>query len=372
MKRIFLLHIIIIVISCTDKNIGKSITGNLNGAENNFFVVLDSIDSNQKNFAIDSVRIVNNSFRFNLSNNIKTKHYQIRVISDSLQRPICNIPVWIQNENVSIEGCLNKKKMYFDLIKVSGGQLNKIQNKFRHILSKYDDGIQRELSLKSNKGKEDSILNKYKILIEKDQIKLIFREPNNVISLENMLRFSGRISKDSLVLYYSLLDNKLKSSKNGKIVFEQKKVNKLKVGFRIENFTAFDLNKKEIAISEFKGKIILLDFWASWCVPCHEQNQKEFSKLHEKYKNKNFALISYSLDRKEDAKKWKKASQKDKIDWINISNLKGFNDPISKQYNISSIPHSFLIDQNGIIIKSFRGYDPKNRIIESEILKLMK
>ena len=139
-----------------------------------------------------------------------------------------------------------------------------------------------------------------------------------------------------------------------------------------EIFTAFDLNDKEIGIEEFKGKVILLDFWASWCVPCHEQNQKEFSEIYEKYKKENFILISYSLYKNEDKEKWKEASKKDNINWINISNLKGFDDPISRQYNITSIPNSFLIDQNGIIVKSFKGYDPENEIIESEILKLMK
>ena len=74
----------------------------------------------------------------------------------------------------------------------------------------------------------------------------------------------------------------------------------------------------------------------------------------------------------EDKEKWKEASKKDNIKWINISNLKGFNDPISKQYNITMIPNSFLIDQNGIIVKSFKGYDSENEIIESEILKLIK
>ena len=101
--------------------------------------------------------------------------------------------------------------------------------------------LERELSLDKNKGKEASIFNKYKNLIEKDQINLIFKKPNNIISLENILRLSGRISKDSLELYYNLLDNNLKSSKNGEILFEQKKMDKLKVGDYIQNFTAFDL-----------------------------------------------------------------------------------------------------------------------------------
>ena len=372
MKKLYILLLIIITNSCRNENIEKSIIGNLMGTNSDFLIILDSIDSDNKTYKIDSVRVVNNSFKFSVPKRKKTKSYQIKVISDSLKQPISYLPVWIENEDVFIEGNLNKLKTYFDLIKVRGGRLNKIKNEYDNILIKHSPGIERELSLDKNKGKEASIFNKYKNLIEKDQINLIFKKPNNIISLENILRLSGRISKDSLELYYNLLDNNLKSSKNGKIVFEQKKLNKLIVGNYIENFTAFDLNNKEIGISEFKGKVILLDFWASWCVPCHEQNQKEFSKIYEKYKKENFIIISYSLDKKEDKEKWKEASKKDNIKWINISNLKGFNDPISKQYNITMIPNSFLIDQNGIIVKSFKGYDSENEIIESEILKLIK
>tara|TARA_R110002051_G_scaffold193361_1_gene261784 strand:+ start:639 stop:1757 length:1119 start_codon:yes stop_codon:yes gene_type:complete len=372
MKRIYILLLIIITNSCKNENIEKSIIGNLKGTNSDFLIILDSIDSDNKNYKIDSVRIVNNSFKFSVSQSKKIKRYQIKVISDSLKQPISYIPVWIENEDVTIEGNLNKLKTYFDTIKVKGGKLNEIQAEFNNIMQKHGDEFERKLSLPENKGKDDSLFNKLVKLIEIDQINFIYRKPNNEISLQNMVRLSRAVSKDSLELYYNLLDNNLKTSKNGNILFEQKKMNKLKVGSSIENFSARDLNNKEIAISEFKGKIILLDFWASWCVPCHEQNQKEFSKLYKKFKNKNFVIISYSLDKKEAKEKWREASKKDKINWVNISNLKGFNDPISKQYNITSIPNSFLINQKGIIIKSFNGYDPENEIIESEILKLMK
>ena len=373
MKKILILLLIIITNSCKKEILRKnSISGNLKGMNGEFLIILDSIDFDNKSFKIDSLKLINDSFNFNILKSKKAKKYQIKIVNDSLKQPITHIPIWFENEDVIIEGNLNKLKTYFDTIKVKGGKLNEIQAEFSNIMQKHGDEFERKLSLPENKGKDDSLFNRLVKLIEIDQIDFIYRKPNNEISLQNMVRLSRAVSKDSLELYYNLLDNNLKTSKNGNILFEQKKLNKLKVGSSIENFSARDLNNKEIAISEFKGKIILLDFWASWCVPCHEQNQKEFSKLYKKFKDKNFVIISYSLDKKEAEEKWREASKKDKINWVNISNLKGFNDPISKQYNITSIPNSFLINQKGIIIKSFNGYDPENEIIESEILNLMK
>jgi|TARA_B110000908_G_C10177150_1_gene413770 peroxiredoxin len=373
MKKIFILLLIIITNSCKKEKIEKnSISGNFKGVNGEFSIILDSIDSDNRSFKIDSVSVINNSFKFKIPKSKNTKQYKIKVVSDSLKETISNISIWFENEDVLIEGTLNKLKTYFETIKVKGGKLNEIQAEFNNIMQKHGNEFEREIALPENKGKIDSLFRKVEKLIELDWINFIYQKPKNKISLENIIRLSGKISKDSLELYYNLLDNNLKSSKNGEILFEQKKMDKLKVGDYIQNFTAFDLNDKEIKISDFKGKIILLDFWASWCVPCHEQNQKEFSKLYKKYKDENLVIISYSLDKKDAKEKWKEASKKDNITWINISNLKGFNDPISIQYNITLIPNSFLIDQEGMIKESFNGYDPRNEVIEKEILKLMK
>ena len=373
MKKIFILLLIIITNSCKREIIkSDSISGNLKEMNGEFSIILDSIDSENKSFKIDSISVINNSFKFKVPKSKNTKQYQIRIKNDSIKKTITYIPIWFENEDVFITGTLNKLKTYFDTIEVKGGKLNEIEAEYSNIMEKHGAEFERKLSLPENKGKDDSIFNELVKIIEIDQINFIYQKPNNEISLKNMIRLSRGVSKDSLELYYNLLDHNLKNSKNGNILFEQKKLKKLKVGNYIENFTALDLNNNEISISNFKGKIILLDFWASWCVPCHEQNQKEFSKLYKKYKDENFIIISYSLDKKDAKEKWREASKKDNINWVNISNLKGFNDPISKQYSISSIPNSFLIDQKGIIIKSFIGYNPENEIIENEILKLMK
>jgi peroxiredoxin len=366
MKKTFLLAFIILGFSCKKKDDSKSITIDVIGIDKHFSIKLDSIDFENNSFKVDSLK-GSTLNKFQIPPSKYPKQYQLKIINDSLKQTVLYLPVWFENENIVVSGKLKDLESF----RVKGGELNNIQFKFNSILEKHSIAIENDFLKAKNESEKDSIFDNYVKRIKKDQIYFIFKNPNNLLSLSNMIRLSGNVSKDSLGLYYKLLDTDLQSSKKGQILFEQKNVQKLKVGDIIQNFTAKDLNDKEISLFDFKGKILLLDFWASWCVPCHEQNQKEFSQLHKKYGKDNLVIISYSLDKIKDKEKWKEASLNDGITWVNISNLKGFNDPISKQYNISAIPNSFLIDQNGVIVKSFLGYNDGDQLIEKEILKLM-
>lgn len=368
MKKTILLLLIIISISCKNENDkNNTISANITGINSQISIILDSIDSNETNFRVDSIKVIDNEFKFIIPRSNTPKEYRITIFNDSLNQPITFIPFWFENEDITIAGNLNK----LDELQIKGGKLNEIQNEFANIFKKYTPEIEKEMSSAKTQEESQSIFQKYVNLIELDQLSLIYKKPNNLISLSNIIRITNRVSQDSIQLYYNQLDDKLKSSKKGQIILEQSKITKLKIGNYVQDFTANDLEGNTVKLSDFKGKIILLDFWASWCVPCHQQNQKEFSELYEKYKNQNFVIISYSLDVKTAKEDWRKASLNDKISWINISNLRGFDDPLSKQYNISSVPNSFLIDQNGKIVNSFIGYDSENSTIESEIIKLI-
>jgi peroxiredoxin len=104
---------------------------------------------------------------------------------------------------------------------------------------------------------------------------------------------------------------------------------------------------KQIGLEDFRGKYVLLDFWASWCVPCRKENPN-LVKSYEKYKFRNFEIISVSID--EDKNAWQNASRQDKIKWTNLLDAKGKTDEIAVKYGVQSVPANFLIDQNGIII----------------------
>jgi thiol-disulfide isomerase/thioredoxin len=107
------------------------------------------------------------------------------------------------------------------------------------------------------------------------------------------------------------------------------------------------VNGDTLRLSSLKGKVILLDFWASWCGPCRSSN-KQLVKLYSRYKNKGFEILGISLD--ENKKDWVKAINKDKITWLQINDAGGWDAKTAIDWNVFQIPTSFLVDKNGKIV----------------------
>jgi peroxiredoxin len=125
------------------------------------------------------------------------------------------------------------------------------------------------------------------------------------------------------------------------------------VGKPAPKFSAKSPEGKLISLDESLGKVTIVDFWASWCAPCRKENPNVVA-LYNEYHSKGLNIIGVSLD--QDAKKWKDAIAKDNLSWIHVSNLKYWDEPIGKQYGISSIPATFILDAKGnIVAKDLRG-----------------
>ena len=120
---------------------------------------------------------------------------------------------------------------------------------------------------------------------------------------------------------------------------------------------------KLIALSSLKGKVVLLDFWASWCRPCRAENPNVV-RLYNKYKDRGFTVYSVSLDQNKD--KWMAAITQDQLTWSNhVSELTGWKSSAGNKYGVSSIPKTFLIDSNGkIIAYDLRGNDLEKKLAE--------
>jgi thiol-disulfide isomerase/thioredoxin len=133
----------------------------------------------------------------------------------------------------------------------------------------------------------------------------------------------------------------------------------LNVGQTAPELKFKDPGGKEIALSSLRGKVVLIDFWASWCGPCRMENPNVVS-AYQKFKSakfkaaKGFEIYGVSLDKNADA--WKAAIAKDGLNWPNVSDLGGWSSAPAQVYGVNSIPANFLLDANGVIVaKNLRG-----------------
>jgi peroxiredoxin len=164
---------------------------------------------------------------------------------------------------------------------------------------------------------------------------------------------------------YDHLAPKLKNSPIGKdipiLIASQELV---KVGKPAPDFELNNPEGSAVRLSDFKKGYVLLDFWASWCGPCRAENPNVVAAF-EKYKSKGFQVLGVSLDSPGQKDAWVKAIEKDKLNWPQISDLKGWNNTAAKLYGVRAIPANFLIDPSGIIIATdLRGDDLKRKLEE--------
>lgn len=132
------------------------------------------------------------------------------------------------------------------------------------------------------------------------------------------------------------------------------KLRAIEVGYMAPDFTLPDSSgKKKIALSSFRGKYVLIDFWASWCGPC-KQEIPYLKKAYSSYQSKGFEIVSVSLDDKK--LNWTNALNQYQMPWIHLSDVKGFNSIVNELYHVPAIPKTLLLDKTGkIIAKDLRG-----------------
>jgi peroxiredoxin len=216
---------------------------------------------------------------------------------------------------------------------------------------------------------QNTIQAKYKGLQAEQKTVLksfISGHPDSYLSLLALTSVSGPSPDVAEVEpIFNSLSDELKNSEQGRQL--KSSIDALKItaiGSIAPDFTQNDVNGKPVRLSSFKGKYVLLDFWASWCGPCRQENPNVVRTFN-KYKGKNFTVLGVSLDKESGREAWLAAIKNDGLTWTQVSDLKFWNNMVAALYGVQSIPQNFLIDPQGkIVAKDLRGDDLDNKLEE--------
>lgn len=190
--------------------------------------------------------------------------------------------------------------------------------------------------------------------------------PGSFVSLTALSSLAGPTpNPDELEPVFNQLSDNIKKSKSGQAFSKtMAQMKATAIGATAPDFTQNDPQGKPVTLSGFRGKYLLLDFWASWCGPCRRENPNVVA-AYNRYKDKNFTILGVSLDREDGKQAWLDAIQKDGLTWNHVSDLKFWSNSAAQLYQVRSIPQNFLLDPDGkIIAKNLRGEDLEKKLAE--------
>lgn len=285
------------------------------------------------NEVIDSAIVENGSFKFD-TDLVNIPTWVILTTKDRSNF----FAIWLEDQPMTFDD----RNVFFKEAKVSGSATQNLKKKIKNAVN----------TLKRS---------------ELDEMfqKVVRNHPDNYYSAFVLMNHSSTWSRDTSLKLYENFSPKVKASQFGEMVSKYLEENiSPQLGDHFVNFSMANPRGNLKKLSDLKGKVILLEFWASWCKPCREENPN-LVRTYEKYNPLGFEIFAVSLDENENF--WKEAIIEDGLNWHHVSDLKGRENKAVKLYGVKGIPDNLLIDREGIIVgRNLRG-DELDQVL-SELL----
>jgi peroxiredoxin len=317
-------------------------------------VVLKINDSKGIPYTIDSTISKKGNFIFSG----KISNQDMAFISlESIRK---NITFFLENSDIMITGNVDS----LESVKITGSKPQTDYEKFMHEMGIFAQ-LQEDCKNKYNKALNEGNSSEMKLYdsisteVFNHQINFmkLFAKNNSMsivspyIVFTQMLYYIDFHDLDTIVSNYPA--NILNTFLGKKLTERVNVLRKTAIGMPFVEIALADTSGRLVRLSDLKGKYVLVDFWASWCSPCRKENPN-LVNVYNKFKHKGFEIFGVSLDQNKNS--WIKAIKDDGLIWTNVTDLKGWGSQAGSDYGVISIPHSVLIDKNGIIIaKDLRG-----------------
>ena len=349
------LAILFVITSCSETT-DYTLNG-LIDLEDGQNVLLLGVDEQSQLMPIDTVQIEAGTFSLSGSSKYPEMHYLNFEGVRSL------LPVVIEPGTITVEA----KKDSIQKASIKGTKSNQDVSRFLEEVRTFNQALQeisfelRNAMLSKDSLNVSDLQEQYDDIVVKIadfEINFIKENPDSYVSsliLEQRVT-SGQIDKTEAQDLFDQLDSKIQMTKSAQNILELLRQKELQEEANIEtprvgdvapDFKAPSPNGELVSLDQAKGKFTVIDFWASWCKPCRNQSPA-LVELYNTYKSQDVKIVSVSLDRSR--KLWLDAIEDDGLNWIHVSNLRHWQDPVAEKYNVRSIPELFLIDDNGTVI----------------------
>jgi Peroxiredoxin len=344
--------------SCQSAKDEYSIKGSIDGLDKGKVYLQKIVNGQPK--TVDSTDISGGKFSF--KGKVEVPDFRVLRLNDREYFA----QFFLDNANISVavkKDSLNATKITGsptnDVFKAYVTEMDKMSKEVAALQGKYQSAMASNDQEAGNKAKID-----YQALVDNNKVftkNFIKEHTSSVVSAFILLQFAAQLESNEVEEMVGKFAPEIGKSEYvtqlKEYVNEQKKT---AIGAVAPDFTMNDTEGKPVSLASFKGKIVLVDFWASWCGPCRQENPNVV-RLYQQYHGKGFEILGVSLDRGKE--EWLKAIKDDGLAWTHVSDLKYWQNAAARLYGVNSIPQSFLLDKDGkIIAKGLRGEELANKL----------